>query len=197
MKIRTLSLLSALIFSATPAFAESQTYTLDPVHTQITFAIGHMGYSYSIGKFTNFSGQFIYDRENPAAGGSVSVSIATNSIDMGNEAWNKHLMSADFFNSEQFPVIKFVANQVELDKDDKDEALLLGELQMLDVIKPVKLEVEYNKCAPNPMSGIMTCGFSAETTIKRSDWGMVYGLPNIADEVKIRIEVEGSPAPTS
>lgn len=181
----------ALMALTAPAMAAPQNFTLDKKHTQIIFKVSHMGYSSSSGKFLDFDGGFTFDPENPKAGGSANVTINTASLDMGDEAWNKHMTSADFFNVEQFPTMTFKSTKIsDIDKDDAD---MEGDLTLLGVTKPVKLDVELNKCDTSPMTGALVCGFSAEGKIKRSDWGMNYGLPGVGDEVKIRIEVEGSP----
>lgn len=181
----------AVMMLATPAMAEPMTFNFDKKHTQVMFSVSHMGFSKSHGKFLDFDGQFTFDPANPKAGGTAEVTINTASLDMGDDAWNKHMVSADFFNSEKFPTMVFKSTGVkDIDKDDAD---LHGDLTLLGVTKPVKLDVELNKCENSPMTGALVCGFSAEGKIKRSDWGMSYGLPGVGDEVKIRIEVEASP----
>lgn len=181
-----------LVLAAAPAMAAPQTFEFDKTHTQILFEVSHMGYSFSNGRFLDFDGHFTFDPANPKAGGTAEVTINTASIDMGNEAWDNHLKNEDFFDVTKFPTMTFKSTKV--DVEDKDEADLFGDLTILGVTKPVKLEVELNKCENSPMTGALVCGFSAEGKIKRSEWGMNYGLPGIGDEVKIRIQVEASPA---
>lgn len=183
----------ALMVLAAPAMAQEQTFAFDKKHTQVLFEVSHLGFSTSTGKFLDFDGHFTFDPEKPENGGNVEVTINTASIDMGDEAWDNHLKNEDFFNVTEFPTMIFKSTRVEVDSD-KDEADLYGDLTLLGVTKPVKLEVDLNKCGDHPMSGALTCGFSAEGELKRSDWGMTYGLPGVGDAVKLRITVEASVA---
>jgi len=185
--VRTLVLLTGL-----NAFAVAQaadTYDIDPVHTQILFFVSHLGYSNSEGEFHKFAGKYRFD---PADWGtaSVNVTIETESLSLDDAAWDKHLKSADFFNVEKFPQVTFRSTRVE--KTGENTGRVAGELTLLGVTKPVTLDLQFNKAAEFPMSKKFKSGFSATTTIKRSEWGMTFGVPmGIGDEVKIRLEVEG------
>jgi polyisoprenoid-binding protein YceI len=175
------------------ALAAVEKYTFEKPHTQILFSVNHLGFSNSTGRFNDFDGQMIIDRENPA-NSSVNVTIKTDSIDMSHEAWEDHLKNADFFNVEKFPEMTFESTNVEI--TGENTANVTGDLTILGVTKPVVLAVTHNKSGKHPMKNVDWVGFSATTTIKRSDFGMNYGLPNVSDEVDIRIEVEGEAVST-
>lgn len=187
MKSFALFTAAALVLAA-PAFA-AESYTLDPNHTNIVWQANHFGFSNPDGKFASASGTLVLDRENPA-NSKVEVSIATNGLVTGIARFDEHLKSADFLNVEKFPTATFVSDKVEL--TGEDTAKVSGLLTLLGVSKPVVLDVKLNRLAENPMSHKMTAGFSATTTIKRSEWGMGYGVPNVSDEVKISIETEAN-----
>lgn len=174
------------------AFAAAQatdTYAIDPVHTQVLFFVNHLGYSNSQGEFLKFDGSYRFHRAD-WGGASVNVTIDTASLSMNDDAWDKHLKSPDFFNVEKYPQMSFRSTKVE--KIGDNTGRIDGELTLLGVTKPVTLDVRFNKAAEFPMNKKFKSGFSATTTIKRSEWGLSYGVPfGIGDDVDIRLEVEG------
>ena len=163
-------------------------YVLEPVHTQILFFCDHLGFSKSQGEFLKFSGHFSFDPDHPASS-QAQVSIDATSIDMDNAKWNDHMRNADFFDVENFPTIEFNSTRVEV--LSSSQANVHGELTILGQTHPVILVVRHNKSGVHPFSGNYVAGFSASTTIKRSTFGMTYGLPALGDEVEIRLEIEG------
>ena len=183
--VQTLSLCAGLMLCAN---AYSANYVLEPVHTQILFFCDHLGFSKSQGEFLKFSGHFSFDPENPSAA-NVEVNIDTASIDMDHAEWNDHMRNEDFFDVEKFPTIEFKSTRVETSSNK--QALVHGVLTMLGQTHPVVLNISHNKSGVHPFSGKYVAGFSASTTIKRSQWGMTYGLPALGDEVEIRLEIEG------
>lgn len=188
---RFLLSLAALAFMAAPsvARAETQSYRYDTVHTQIMFFVSHLGFSISEGEFLDFDGSINLDMNDPSKS-NVDVTIKTDSIDMDDEKWNEHMKSADFFDVEQYPTMTFKSTNVEVTGDDT--AKVTGDLTILDVTKPVTLDVKLNKIGDHPMNKKPTVGFSATARIKRSDFGMEYALPMVGDDVDIRIEVEAN-----
>lgn len=175
--------------NASAAAQAADTYAIDPVHPQVLFFVDHLGFSKSEGDFLKFDGSYRFD---PAdwGGASVNVTIDTASLSMNDEAWDKHLKSPDFFNVEKYPQMTFRSTKVE--KTGDNTGRIHGELTLLGVTRPVTLDVRFNKAAEFPMNKKFKTGFSATTTIKRSEWEMTYGLPfGIGDDVEIRLEVEG------
>lgn len=170
------------------AFAAAEKYTFDKAHTQIIFFVNHLGFSMSEGEFLDYDGHFMFDREN-VANSSVDVTIQTASIDMDDEAWEDHMKNADFFDVENHPTMTFKSTGIEV--TGENTANITGDLTMLGQTKPVTLAITHNKSAEHPMNGKYVSGFSGTATLKRSEWGMNYGLPNVGDEVQIRLEVEG------
>lgn len=185
-----LPVFAAAMMLATPAQAEVKRFTLETPHTQVLFSVNHLGFSHSYGQFREYAGTIDYDTDAPA-NSKVDVTIKTASIDMGTDKWDEHLKSPDFLNVEQFPDMTFKSTKI--DVTGQDTANITGDLTILGVTKPVVLATKLNKLGPHPMSGKDHAGFSATTTIKRSDFGMGYGIPNVGDEVSIIIEVEADP----
>lgn len=184
--IFTLFTLTLLLFK--PAYAAIETYTFDKAHTQIFFSVSHLGFSNSTGKFLDFDGNFVFNREKPEDS-SVNVIIKTGSIDMGDEKWDEHLKNKDFFNVEEYPDMTFKSTNIVV--QNEKTAMMSGDLTMLGQTHPVTLNVTFNKADIFPMSGKYKAGFSVTGTLKRSEWGMDYGIPGIGDNVQLHIEVEG------
>jgi len=177
--------IAALLMSAA---AHADRYRIDPVHTQVLFFVDHLGYSKSEGEFRQFEGKFTFD---PAqwADASVELRVHTASIDMGDAEWEKHMRSKDFFAAEAFPEMTFRSREVK--QFSERQGRIYGDLTLLGVTQPVVIDVTFNKAAVHPKTGKHVAGFSGKTSLRRSDFGMNYGLPFIGDEVEIRLEVEG------
>ena len=188
--VKMLAGTAALVLSLSAAAqAEPIKYIMDKPHTQIVFIANHLGFSHSYGKFTDYAGSFIMDEADPSKS-SAEITIQTASIDLDDEKWNAHMKNADFLNVEKFPTMTFKSTKVDVTGDKTAD--ITGDLTLLGVTKPVVLKVTQNGAGEHPMSKKKATGFSATTTIKRSDFGMTYGIPNVADDVEIRIEVEGA-----
>ncbi|HBR69527.1 MAG TPA: hypothetical protein DEA55_09155 [Rhodospirillaceae bacterium] len=170
------------------AQAQIEQYTFDKAHTQILFFVDHLGFSKSHGEFLNFDGGFTFDRGEPAKS-NVEITIKTASIDMNDQKWNDHMKNADFFNVEKFPNMTFKSTGIEV--TGENTANITGDLTILETTKPVVLAVTHNKSGKHAFGEKFMAGFSATTNIKRSDFGMTYGLPMVGDDVEIRIQVEG------
>lgn len=183
-----LSLLTSAAFAQAPAENAAGKYTLDAAHTQVMFQTEHMGISHPWGNFVTTSGSYTFDPAKVEAS-NVDVTIDTTSLDMNNEAWNKHMKSADLFNVEKYPTITFKSTKAE--KTGEKTGKLTGDMTLLGVTKPVTLDVLYVGSTVNPMSKKFMTGFTASTKIKRSDFGMKYGIPMVSDEANITINVEG------
>ena len=177
----------AVLLSSVPVHAAAEKYSFDKAHTQISFTVNHLGFSNSSGRFLDFDGALLIDRAEPAKS-SVDVTIKTAGLEMNDGPWNDHLKGADFFNVEKFPAMTFKSTSVAVTGDNTAD--VTGDLTILGVTKPAVLKVVHNKSDKHPFSGKMVAGFSATTAIKRSDFGMGYGLPAVGDDVAIHIEVE-------
>ena len=99
------------------------------------------------------------------------------------------MKNEDFFNVEKFPEMTFKSTGVTVTGENTGD--VTGDLTLLGVTKPVTLHVTFNKAGKHPMGDKYAAGFSATGTLRRSDFGMDYGLPMVSDEVELRIEVEG------
>ncbi|MBP2230886.1 polyisoprenoid-binding protein YceI [Azospirillum agricola] len=185
-KILSAAVLFASLTTA-PAFAAPVAYKIDPGHLSVAFIVNHLGFANLIGRFNTAAGELSFDKA-AVETSSLSVSIDAASIDTNHAKRDEHLRSPDFFNTKEFPKLTFKSTKIE--KTGEATGTLTGDLTMLGVTKPVVLNVTFNKDGVSAASKLETAGFSARGTIKRSDFGMKYGVPNIGDEIQILIEAE-------
>jgi polyisoprenoid-binding protein YceI len=164
----------------------ADSYTVDPNHTFPHFQINHLGFSTMHGRFDKTSGTITLDRA--AKTGSVDISIETASISTGYVKRDEHLKSPDFFNAAEFPAITYKSTAMHYKGDTP--ASVDGNLTISGVTKPVTLTIDAFNCGTNPMNKKEECGAAASAQIKRSDFGVKYGLPNIGDDVKLEFEIE-------
>ena len=177
---------TAALVLALPAFAETETYTVDPNHTFPAFEIGHMGYSIQRGRFNKTSGKITLD--SAAHAGTADITIDTASISTGHPKLEEHLRSEEFFDAAKFPALHFKADRFEFDGEKVKAAP--GTLTMHGVTRPVTLKAEYFSCGLHPMLKKKMCGADFSATIKRSEFGITRGVPAVADDVNLRINVE-------
>ncbi len=175
-------------------FAAPENYTLDPAHTFPQFEVDHLGVSTMRGSFTKSSGKFTIDHA--AKTGSVELAVETASITTGDadkgarpRSRDEHLRTADFFNVAEFPRMTFKSTAVKFAADGPAE--IAGNLTLLGVTRPLTLKVERWICKDNPMNKKPMCGGNASASLKRSDFGMKYGIPAIGDDLKLFFEFEG------
>ena len=184
--MKRITLAATLAAAALPALAEVETYNIDPQHTFPAYEVGHFGYSFQRGRFNKTQGKITLDTA--AKSGSAEVTIDTASVSSGVAKLDEHLRTPDFFNAERYPQIVFKSTDLTFDGDRVKQAR--GTLSINGITRPVTLEVTHFKCGVNPMLMRKVCGADMTTTIKRSDFEMKYGIPMLADEVVLRINVE-------
>lgn len=181
----TVILLSILFLFPLSVSLAADNYTIDPSHTYPHFRISHLGFSTLQGRFNTTKGKLTIDRKNNT--GSVEIVIDASSIDTAHKKRDDHLRSNDFLNVAEFPEITFKSTKVTLKGDKAD---VEGNLTIMGVSKPVKLMVSRISCGKHPFNKKDVCGFDATANIKRSDFGVKYGLPAIGDEMELIIEAE-------
>jgi polyisoprenoid-binding protein YceI len=163
-------------------------YTVDSSHTYVSFAISHLGFSTMRGQFDQQTGSMQFD---PAAKkASVMIEIESASIDTGHDKRDSHLRSPDFLNTAEYPTITFESTDVSW--NGEQPSTVTGNLTMLGVSKPVTLTITAMKCGVNPINKKETCGFDATGSVKRTDFGMNYGVPGIGEVLDLSIEFEAT-----
>jgi len=170
-----------------PAEVQAGAYKLDPAHGKITWSVDHLGFSTYVGQFVNAEAELTLDPANPG-GSRLTATIPLTEVDTNSDGLDAHLQTADFFDTANHPVATFVSRSVTVDADDPSEAVVVGDLTLRGVTRPVTMAVEFNQAGQS--MGAYKAGFDGEATIRRSDFGISYGLPVLGDEVTLHIEGE-------
>jgi polyisoprenoid-binding protein YceI len=183
--------LAGLLATAGTAAAAPVTYKLDPGHTMVLFSWNHFGFSNPTANLNQVDGTLVYDEAAPTKA-TVDVTLPLSGLDTFVPKLDEHLKSADFLDAAKYPTVTFKSTKVT--SAGKDKLKVTGDLTVHGVTKPVTLDVTVNKVGPHPMMKVQTAGFDATATIKRSDFGVGAYVPNVSDEIKIRITTEAHDA---
>ena len=178
-------------FTAAPALAAPEAWVLDPSHSQIVFSYNHLGYSTNWGMFSGFEGQIAFDQANPAES-TVTVSFPVRSMLTGWEGRFQHFMSPDFFDAADDEIVNFTSTAI--DVTGETTARITGDLTLNGVTKPVILDAVMNQIGDHPMEQKPWVGFSATTTVLRSDFNVGAFAPFVSDEVQIQLSIEATRA---
>jgi polyisoprenoid-binding protein YceI len=182
-------LLGTCMLALTP-YANAADYTIDTkgMHAFVNFRVQHLGYSWLYGGFKDFSGEFSYDKNEPAKA-RASVVIKAASLDTNHAERNKHLRSGDFFDVAKYPEIKFVSSKYS--PNGANGGTLVGNLTMHGVTKPVSIKLEKIGEGKDPWGGYRA-GFYGTTEINRSDFGIDKNLGPASEKVEITLSIEGT-----
>jgi polyisoprenoid-binding protein YceI len=176
--------------AAAPA-VRAGSYKLEKTHAKLSWATSHFGFSTYSGRFDSFDARLTLDPRQPARS-SLLVTIDLNSVDSDSEKLDAHLKKPDFFDTAKFPTATFRSTSVR--QTGATTAQVVGDLTLHGVTKPVTLAVTFNAAGENPVSKAYTVGFSAEGTVKRSEFGISTYAPAIGDDVKLSFSGELNPA---
>ncbi|MEX2474882.1 YceI family protein [Marinobacter sp.] len=174
----------------TPALAEPETFIVDDEHFSMAFEVMHIGYAPVIGMFRDIEGEFEFDEETNDIGSGKLV-FRADSVFTNHDKRDEHLRKPDFLDSKQYPDVTFELTDFKTTGDNT--GVLTGDLTLLGKTRSVEVNVTLNKSDKYPIGHEdYTLGVSAETTIRRSEWGMTYGLDPalVGDEVKLRFGFE-------
>jgi len=176
-----------LVLAAPLALAQTSTWTSDPNHSEVDFAITHMSISKVHGRFGNVNATIQYDPSDISKS-SVQVTIDVATVDTGVQARDTDLKSANYFDVANFPKATFTSTGITKSGGDLS---VTGNLTLHGVTKPVVLDVE-GPTPPVTVRDKVHCGFSATTTISRTAFGIASKTPAaiLGDEVTLTIEVD-------
>lgn len=179
-------IIGALIFPFSFHLLAADKYSIDPMHSYVLWHINHFDFSNPSGKWMA-EGTLEFDNQNLQKS-KVNVTIKIADIITGLKDLDQHLMGKLFFDVKNYPAATFVSDKINL--VDMKIKYVHGLLTVHGVTKPITLNVKLNKMGLNPVNDRETVGFSADTILKRSDFGITTMLPGIGDDVKIEIEIE-------
>ena len=185
--IRHLSL-AALVVALGSTARGADTFSVDPVHSSVSFMISHAGISYIHGRFNDFSGKFTIDQADPSKS-SFTLSIKIESVDTNNQKRDEHLRAPDYFNAKQFPNMTFQSTQVKAVAGGYE---VTGDLTLHGITKAVTLNLKGGDQVVEFPKGTQRIGFVTTPVIKRSEFDMTAGSPGLGDEVYINIGVEAA-----
>ena len=171
---------------------ETTKWLLDPAHSELTFKIKHLMISNISGSFKNFNAK-VETEEMDFSKANINLTAEMNSISTNNEQRDIHLRSADFFEVEKFPQLKFTSTGIE--QIDGEAFNLHGNLTIKGITKPVKLNMEFNGIVKDPQ-GQEKAGFLVSGKINRNDWGITINVPletgglMLGEDVRIQCDVQ-------
>jgi polyisoprenoid-binding protein YceI len=165
-----------------PIAWSAQSWRIDEKRTSIGFKIDAVGFPTTRGRFTHYSGRVLIDFDSPGKS-FTTFTVDSASVDVGSAAYTNFVKSAALLNVEKFPTMSFASTQVE--KLDQRTARVLGNLTMLGVTKPIALTVNVEA---DPVTKGRSVSFAATGTIKRSEFGMAFGIPLIDDVLEITVK---------
>ncbi|GAB4459573.1 MAG: YceI family protein [Armatimonadaceae bacterium] len=167
------------------------TWAIDNAHTEIGFAVTHLGVSKTRGRFTEFDGSLKVDGQKPE-NSSVEVAIKVDSINTGNPKRDEHLRGADFFDAAKYPYIRFKSNSIK--KTSNNAYIANGNLTIKNVTKPILLRFTPTTAVKGP-DGKLHAGMSTSVSINRKEYGLTWngiveGVQAVGDMVDISIDLE-------
>ena len=166
------------------------TWDIDPVHSDVSFTVRHMMVSKVRGRLGTFSGEIVTAPQ--FTDSVVTATVDASSVDTGNAQRDGHIRTADFFEVENHPTWSFRSAAI---RHDGDDYALDGELTIKGVTRPVTFSVEVNGFGPDAYGGTRA-GFSATTTINRSDFGVDIAMPLdgggvvVSEKVQVALEIQ-------
>jgi polyisoprenoid-binding protein YceI len=184
-----LTLVTGILALAAPlTLAQTSTWTSDPAHSEVDFSISHLTVSNVHGRFGHVAANILYD-ETDVTKSTVNATIDVSGVDTGEEARNTHLKSPDFFDVTANPTATFTSTSV---AKSENGLTINGNLTLHGVTKPVVLHAEGPRGPAPGMDHKPHAGFSATTTVKRTDFGIGAKFPSsvVGEEVKLDIELE-------
>ncbi len=167
-------------------------YDIDHAHTHVGFTAKHLAVSTVHGEFEKFEGYFEGPEDDVTkARGTVTIDVTT--INTRNEMRDNHLRSADFFDVEKYPTIKFSVTGVE--KLEDDNYVVRGDLTIKDVTRAIALDATIEGRTADPFGGKERIGLSASGQLNRMDFGLNWdglagAIPMASHVIKLNLDAE-------
>jgi polyisoprenoid-binding protein YceI len=180
---------------STATAVKTTAYNIDKAHSEVTFQVRHL-LTKVRGRFSDFDGTIEYDEEHPE-NSQVNAAIQAASIDTSERDRDNHLRSADFFDVEKYPTLRF--RSVAIARRGTRDFDVTGDLTIHGVSRRVIFQATFLGTAKDPW-GNERIAFEAESTINRKDYGLNWNAALetggflVGDEVKISLSVQAVPA---
>lgn len=182
--------MTAPVTTATTLPLAPGAWTLDKNHSGVLFTVRHLGLTNVRGRFGTFEASLDIGSSLDAVNVTADVDLA--SVDTNNADRDAHLRGTDFFDTEKHPVMTFRSTAITGSGDDYE---LAGDLTIAGVTKPLTLEVEFHGTEIFPADQSTHAGFTATGQIKRSDFGIDFGIVAgqkilLSDKIKIELDLQ-------
>jgi polyisoprenoid-binding protein YceI len=189
-----------------PVDVPAGSYTIDQSHTSVLFRVDHLSFSKYTARFKKASAQLQFD-PNDLAASSVTVNIDVKSLEtdypnVAEHDFNAQLLSEQWLDAAKHPQITFRSSKVEV--TGPRTMRIHGDLTLRGVTRPMTLDARFNGgYASHPMEKNARVGFSAQGTLKRSEFGITYGIPEpgsimgVSDAVEVIVETEFTGPPSA
>jgi polyisoprenoid-binding protein YceI len=167
-------------------------WKIDPAHSEIQFKVKHLMITTVTGYFKSFDLDVDTETDDFNTAKRIEFTADIDSIDTNNAQRDTHLKSNDFFNGEQYPLLKFIGKKYEANGDD---FTLQGNLTIRDITKPITLKVEFGGTVIDPW-GQEKAGFTIDGKVNRKDFNLTWdavteaGQVVVSNEIKIHAEVQ-------
>lgn len=174
-------------FKATmdPAASPAGSYTLSKNHVGLIVKVQHAGFSYSVFRMNAVSGSLTWDPAKLETS-KVTASIAANSLSTNVPNFAETLTGPVWLDAAQFPTIAFTSSSIR--RTSPTTGVIAGDLTLHGVTRPVVLQAELTGAGQGPNGP--TLGFTAKTTVRRSDFGVGPASQTVGDEMRIEIDLE-------
>ena len=166
--------------------AQPVVYRFDPSHSFVHFEVMHFGTATLRGRFGPLEGFATLDRT--AARGNVTVRVPTRIVSTGLPVLDSRLRQADMLASDEYPEAFFIAERFVFEDDQLRE--VRGEFTLRGVSRPLSLHSQRFSCGTHPLLQRAWCGGDFEAELRRSDFGISFGLPLVSDRVRLLVQVE-------
>ena len=183
-KILRAGIITALFMFLGITQASAANFKIDPTHGFVEFTISHMGFSLVGGRFDKFTGNLVWDKDNPSAS-SIEVTVDVTSVDTNHKKRDEDISGPGFLNVAKFPTATFKSTRYQ---GDASGGKLMGNFTLNGVTKPITIDVKRLGEGKDPWGGYRV-GFSGETTLNGADFG--YKNPMIKQPIHIYLSIEG------
>lgn len=173
--------MASAALASTAHAADRYKIDTEGAHASVNFEVPHLGFSYIVGRFNNFEGEFTFDKGNPG-NSSVEVTVKTESVDTNHPERNNHVRSNDFLGASEFGEAKFKSTSIEV--VDDHTANIKGDLTIRDVTKEVVINAVHIGGGNDPWGNYRE-GFRGTTEFSLKD----FGAPSPMADLKVKLDL--------
>ena len=190
LRLRHAAIAAVLALAGAAASSAPVTYTIVSKISRVSFSLEHQGFIQLFGTLRLAPGSFSFDSEDWSKS-TIAVSMPVKSLDMGDAVWNGQIRGDEEW-AKLFGTTSIDFRSTRLEHTAGNSGLLHGDLTLAGVTRPVTLQLRFNKMGRNEVSEFPSVGFSATTTLKRSQFGLDAYSDLVGDDIAVQIQVEAA-----